>query len=49
MEPIYQYCIRKNLLLTMHMGTTYVPNSPAELGRPIYVDTIATRYPQLSW
>ena len=47
MEPIYQYCIRKNLPLTMHMGTTYVPNAPAELGRPIYVDTIATRHPQL--
>ena len=29
MEPIYQYCIRKNLPLTMHMGTTYVPNAPA--------------------
>jgi uncharacterized protein len=47
MEPIYQYCIRKNLPLTMHMGTTYVPNAPAELGRPIYVDAIATRYPPL--
>jgi uncharacterized protein len=47
MEPIYQYCIRKNLPLTMHMGTTYVPNAPAELGRPIYVDTIATRHPDL--
>lgn len=47
MEPVYQYCIRQNLPLTMHMGTTYVPNAPAELGRPIYVDTIATRYPGL--
>lgn len=46
-EPIYQYCIRKNLPLTMHMGTTYVPNAPAELGRPVYVDTVATRYPEL--
>jgi predicted TIM-barrel fold metal-dependent hydrolase len=47
MDPIYRYCLRKNLPLTMHMGTTYVPNAPAELGRPIYVDTVAMQYPEL--
>jgi predicted TIM-barrel fold metal-dependent hydrolase len=47
MEPVYQYCIRKNLPLTMHMGTTYVPNAPVELGRPVYVDTVARRHPGL--
>ena len=36
---------RHNLPLTLHMGTTYARNAPAELGRPIYVDEIALRHP----
>jgi len=41
MEPIYQYCVARDLPLTMHMGTTFARNAPAELGRPIYVDDVA--------
>ncbi|HEY6335177.1 MAG TPA: amidohydrolase family protein [Alphaproteobacteria bacterium] len=47
MEPIYRYCIEKNLPLTMHMGTTFAQNAPIELGRPMAVDEIATRHPDL--
>jgi predicted TIM-barrel fold metal-dependent hydrolase len=47
MEPIYHYCIKHNLPLTMHMGTTFARNAPVELGRPVYVDAVATRYPEL--
>ena len=31
----------------MHMGTTFARNAPAELGRPIYVDDVARRHPDL--
>jgi predicted TIM-barrel fold metal-dependent hydrolase len=47
MEPIYAYCERNNLPLTMHMGTTYARKAPVELGRPVDVDTIADRHPDL--
>ena len=45
--PVYQYLVRNNLPLTMHMGTTYGENAPIEYGRPLDVDTIAARYPDL--
>jgi predicted TIM-barrel fold metal-dependent hydrolase len=47
MEPFYRFCIRHNLPLTMHMGTTYARSAPADLGRPIYVEEIALRHPEL--
>jgi predicted TIM-barrel fold metal-dependent hydrolase len=47
MEPVYRYCIEKNLPLTMHMGTTFAQNAPIELGRPMAVDEIASRHPEL--
>ena len=47
MEPIYAYCVQHDLPLTMHMGTTFARNAPAELGRPIYVDDVARRHPDL--
>jgi predicted TIM-barrel fold metal-dependent hydrolase len=47
METFYQFCVRHDLPLTMHMGTTYARNTPVELGRPIDVDTIARRHPDL--
>lgn len=47
MEPVYRYCVANNLPLTMHMGTTFATNAPVELGRPVDVDTIAMRHPDL--
>jgi predicted TIM-barrel fold metal-dependent hydrolase len=47
LEPIYAYLVRNNLPLTMHMGTTFGANAPVELGRPVDVDTIANRHPDL--
>jgi hypothetical protein len=47
MEPIYLYCVEKNLPLTMHMGTTFAENAPVELGRPVAVDEIANRHRDL--
>ncbi len=47
MAPFYRFCIRHNLPLTMHMGTTYARNAPLDLGRPLYVEEIALRHPEL--
>jgi predicted TIM-barrel fold metal-dependent hydrolase len=47
LTPLYEYLQRNNLPLTMHMGTTYGRLAPIDYGRPLDVDTIATRYPDL--
>jgi uncharacterized protein len=47
LEPVYPYLVRHNLPLTMHMGTTFADNAPVALGRPVDVDTIAGRHPDL--
>jgi len=47
MEPVYRYCVKNNLPLTMHMGTTFAENAPIEYGRPLAVDEIASRYPDV--
>ena len=47
MDPIYAYLQKNNLPLTMHMGTTFGRNAPIDEGRPLNVDTVALRYPDL--
>jgi predicted TIM-barrel fold metal-dependent hydrolase len=45
--PAYEFCIKNDLPLTLHMGTTYPRDCPIELGRPCHVEEIALRYPDL--
>ena len=47
MTPIYEYCVAGDLPLTMHMGTTYTRLYSADLGRPIHVEEVALRFPEL--
>lgn len=47
MEPIFRYCAANDLPLTMHMGTTYTRLHAAELGRPLAVEEVALRHPDL--
>jgi uncharacterized protein len=47
LEPVYKYCTQRNLPLTLHLGTTFAQNAPVELGRPLVVDEVAQRYPDL--
>jgi predicted TIM-barrel fold metal-dependent hydrolase len=47
LTPIYEYCLANDLPLTLHMGTTYPRDCPVDLGRPIHVEPIALRYPDL--
>ena len=48
LEPVYEYLPKRNLPLTMHMGTTYARNAPVELGRAIHVEPVAMKYPDLT-
>jgi predicted TIM-barrel fold metal-dependent hydrolase len=48
LEPVYEYLQRNNLPLTMHMGTTFARNAPIDMGRPIHVEPIALKYPELT-
>ena len=45
LEPVYEYCQKNNIPLTMHMGTTFARNAPVQYGRPLDVDAVALRYP----
>ncbi len=47
LKPIYEYLQKRNLPLTMHMGTTYGTNAPIRCGMPADVDTVASLYPDL--
>jgi len=47
MAPVFAYCQANDLPLTLHMGTTFAENADADLGRPIHVDAVAARYPDL--
>ena len=47
LDPIYRYCATNDLPITMHMGTTYTRLYQAELGRPLAVEAVALRYPDL--
>ncbi len=47
LTPIYRYCMANDLPITMHMGTTYTRLYKAELGRPLAVEDVALRYPDL--
>ncbi len=45
--PVYEYCQRNNIPLTMHMGTTFARNAPVDFGRALHVEPIALKYPDL--
>lgn len=47
LAPVIEHCLAHDLPLTMHMGTTYAINSTLDFGRPIHVDELAARYPDL--
>ncbi|MGE4247750.1 MAG: amidohydrolase family protein [Parvibaculaceae bacterium] len=47
LQPIFAYCEKNDIPITMHMGTTFTRLYGADLGRPIYVEKIALDYPDL--
>ena len=48
LDPVYEYCQKHNIPLTMHMGTTYARNAPVDMGRAIHVEPVALKYPDLT-
>ena len=48
LDPVYAYCQTHDLPMTLHMGTTFARNAPVDLGRPIHVEPVALRYPDLT-
>ena len=47
LDPVYAYCQENDLPLTMHMGTTFARDTLLDAGRPLHVDAVAQRYPDL--
>lgn len=45
LEPVYEYLQKRNLPLTMHMGTTYARNAPVDMGRAIHVELSRSSIP----
>lgn len=48
MDPVLEFLQKRNIPLTMHMGTTFARNAPVELGRAIHVEPVAMKYPDLT-
>lgn len=47
LQPIYSYCEKNDIPITLHMGTTYARQAPIDLGRPLHVEPVALQYPDL--
>jgi hypothetical protein len=47
MDPLYAACSRHNLPVLIHMGTSFVRFGPLEWSRPILIDAIARKFPDL--
>lgn len=48
MQPVLEFLQKRNIPLTMHMGTTFARNAPVDLGRAIHVEPVAMKYPNLT-
>ena len=44
---VFAFCEKEGIPVTLHMGTTFAKNAPLELGRPIHVEPMAMRFPDL--
>lgn len=46
-DPIFKFCEKNNIPITMHMGTTFGRDCPIDYGRPLHVEPVAMKYPDL--
>lgn len=44
---IYSYCQKENLPILFHMGTTFTSSVPLEYSKPVHIDEIACKFPDL--
>ncbi len=47
LDALYSSCVRYNLPVLFHMGTSFVRFGPLEFSRPILIDSVARRFPDL--
>ncbi len=47
LDRLYAGCVQHNLPVLFHMGTSFVRFGPLEYSRPILIDTVARRFPDL--
>ncbi|HET6998900.1 MAG TPA: amidohydrolase family protein [Solirubrobacterales bacterium] len=45
--PLYSYCQRRGVPVTLHTGINFTPNGPIDYGRPLWVDRVACDFPDL--
>ena len=46
-DPIYEYCQKHGLPIMTHMATTFSSGVPLDYARPVHMDEVACRYPDL--
>jgi predicted TIM-barrel fold metal-dependent hydrolase len=49
LTPIYETAVRRGLPVLAHVGTTFCEFAPLEFTRPILIDTLAMRFPNLTF
>ena len=49
LTPIYETAIQRGLPVLAHVGTTFCEFAPLEFTRPILIDTLAMRFPKLTF
>lgn len=47
LDPLYSGCVKHNLPVLVHVGTSFVRFGPLEWSRPILIDSVARRFPDL--
>jgi predicted TIM-barrel fold metal-dependent hydrolase len=47
LDPLYSVCVKQNLPVLIHVGTSFVRFGPLEWSRPILIDAVARRFPDL--
>ena len=47
LDQLYADCVKHNLPVLLHMGTSFVRFGPLEYSRPILIDAVAARFPDL--
>lgn len=45
--PLYAYCQRRGVPVTIHTGINFTPNCSLDYGRPVWVDRVACDFPNL--
>jgi uncharacterized protein len=47
LDPLYAGCVKHNLPVLIHVGTSFVRFGPLEWSRPILIDAVARKFPDL--